>query len=97
MRRRATTWSFPCGTLGAGNRGCICCPTSSEQASASGIRESLHHGVESRGELDPAVAAYIREHGLYKEGRSSEASAERNSPTTVNCRTIESESAEPHA
>ena len=46
-------------------------PDLEEQASASGIRESLHHGVESRGELDPGVAAYIREHGLYKEDSES--------------------------
>ena len=45
-------------------------PDLSEQASASGIRESLHHGVESRGELDAAVAAYIRKNGLYKEGQA---------------------------
>lgn len=44
-------------------------PGLSEQASASGIRESLHRGIASQGELDPAVAAYIREHGLYKEER----------------------------
>jgi nicotinate-nucleotide adenylyltransferase len=46
-------------------------PDLSEPASASGIRASLYHGAEARGELDPAVAAYIREHGLYQEGRES--------------------------
>jgi nicotinate-nucleotide adenylyltransferase len=44
-------------------------PDLREQASASGVRESLQRGVQTRGELDPAVAAYIREHGLYKETR----------------------------
>ena len=44
-------------------------PDLQEPASASGIRASLQRGAEQPWELDPAVAAYIREHGLYQNGR----------------------------
>jgi nicotinate-nucleotide adenylyltransferase len=44
-------------------------PDLRESASASGIRESLQQSDDARGEVNPAVATYIREHGLYKEGR----------------------------
>jgi nicotinate-nucleotide adenylyltransferase len=40
-------------------------PDLQEPASASGIRASLERGAEQPWELDPAVAGYIREHGLY--------------------------------
>jgi nicotinate-nucleotide adenylyltransferase len=46
-------------------------PDLRELASASGIRESLLHGAGPRAELDPEVAAYIREHGLYQHGSES--------------------------
>ena len=46
-------------------------PDLSELASATGIRASLQRGAEPRWDLDPAVAAYIREHGLYRDSRAS--------------------------
>jgi nicotinate-nucleotide adenylyltransferase len=46
-------------------------PELREPASASGIRESLQRGAEPRWELEPAVAAYIREHELYRDSRAS--------------------------
>lgn len=46
-------------------------PDLMEPASASGIRASLQRGAEARWELEPAVAAYIREHGLYRDSRAS--------------------------
>jgi len=42
-------------------------PDLRELASATGIRASLERGHVPRSELDPAVAEYIREHGLYEE------------------------------
>ncbi len=42
-------------------------PDLRELTSASGIRASLERGGLPRNELDPAVAGYIREHGLYEE------------------------------
>lgn len=42
-------------------------PDLRELASASGIRASLERGGIPRNQLDPAVAAYIREHSLYEE------------------------------
>ncbi len=42
-------------------------PDLREPASATGIRASVQRGAASRMELEPAVAAYIREHGLYLE------------------------------
>ena len=42
-------------------------PHLQEPASATGIRRSLRQGEEPRWDLAPAVAAYIREHGLYQE------------------------------
>ena len=44
-------------------------PDLRELASASGIREALEKGAEAKEALVPAVAAYIREHGLYRDGR----------------------------
>ncbi len=46
-------------------------PDLSELASASGIRASLQRGAEPRWDLDPKVAAYIREQGLYRDSRAS--------------------------
>ena len=46
-------------------------PDLKELASASGIRESLQHGRIAQTELQPAVAAYIQEHGLYEGGGDS--------------------------
>lgn len=46
-------------------------PELQEPASASGIRESLQRGAEPRWELDPAVAAYIHDHGLYRNSQAS--------------------------
>jgi len=43
-------------------------PDLKELASASGIREALQQGSITRTDLEPAVAAYIREHGLYEGG-----------------------------
>ena len=55
--------------VGAGNRGCISCQTSASRprpaASASRCTTALSRGGSSM----PAVAAYIRKHGLYKEGQ----------------------------
>jgi nicotinate-nucleotide adenylyltransferase len=44
-------------------------PDLDEDASASGVRASIHHGDDPSRLLDPAVAAWIREHGLYREER----------------------------
>jgi nicotinate-nucleotide adenylyltransferase len=46
-------------------------PHLQEPASATGIRASLQRGGEPRWELEPAVSAYIREHGLYRDSRAS--------------------------
>lgn len=46
-------------------------PHLQEPASATGIRRSLRHGEEPQWDLDPAVAAYIAEHGLYRDTRAS--------------------------
>lgn len=46
-------------------------PHLQEPASATGIRRSLQAGAEPRWELAPAVAAYIAEHGLYRDSRVS--------------------------
>jgi nicotinate-nucleotide adenylyltransferase len=46
-------------------------PHLSEPASATGIRRSLQQGAEPRWDLAPAVAAYIAEHGLYRDSRAS--------------------------
>jgi nicotinate-nucleotide adenylyltransferase len=56
---------------GSGESKLYLLPDLEEPASASGIRESLKRGAEPRWELDPAVAAYIREHGLYRDRRAS--------------------------
>ena len=45
-------------------------PDLDEDASASSVRASLHSSGGAGSDLDPAVAAYIREHGLYREERS---------------------------
>lgn len=45
-------------------------PHLQEPASASGIRRSLRQGEEPRWDLDPAVAAYISQHGLYRDTRA---------------------------
>ncbi len=42
-------------------------PDLQEPASATGIRASLERGGIPRSQLDPAVADYIRQHGLYEE------------------------------
>jgi len=54
---------------GAGHRESRLCllPDLRDQASATGIRASLERGGVPRGELDPAVTAYIREHRLYED------------------------------
>jgi nicotinate-nucleotide adenylyltransferase len=46
-------------------------PHLQEPASATGIRRSLQQGAEPRWDLAPAVAAYIAEHGLYRDTRAS--------------------------
>lgn len=46
-------------------------PDLRELASASDIREALQQGGGAGAELAPAVAAYIREHGLYGASRGS--------------------------
>ncbi len=46
-------------------------PHLQEPASATGIRRSLQEGAEPHWELAPAVAAYIAEHGLYRDSRAS--------------------------
>ena len=46
-------------------------PDLQELAAATDIRASLHRGTIPRGELVPAVAAYIREHGLYRQEQDS--------------------------
>jgi nicotinate-nucleotide adenylyltransferase len=56
---------------GSGESRLYLLPDLEEPASASRIRESLERGAEPRWELDPAVAAYIREHGLYRDRRAS--------------------------
>lgn len=45
-------------------------PDLQEPASATGIRASLERGATPRGELDPAVAGYIRRHQLYEYAAS---------------------------
>lgn len=44
-------------------------PDLDEDASASSVRANLHDGGGAASDLDPAVAAFIREHGLYREER----------------------------
>jgi len=44
-------------------------PDLDEDASASGVRASLHHGAGAPRGLDPAVAAWISERGLYRKRR----------------------------
>ncbi len=46
-------------------------PHLQEPASATGIRRSLQQGAEPRWDLAPTVAAYIAEHGLYRDTRAS--------------------------
>ncbi len=46
-------------------------PHLQEPASATGIRQSLQQGAEPRWDLAPTVAAYIAEHGLYRDTRAS--------------------------
>jgi nicotinate-nucleotide adenylyltransferase len=46
-------------------------PDLEEPASASGIRSELEQGANPGQHLDPAVAAYIREHHLYQPERPS--------------------------
>jgi nicotinate-nucleotide adenylyltransferase len=46
-------------------------PHLQEPASATGIRRSLQQGAAPRWDLAPAVAAYIAEHGLYRDSRAS--------------------------
>lgn len=59
--------------IGAGHREArlYLLPHLQEPASATGIRRSLRQGEEPRWDLDPAVAAYIAEHGLYRDSRAS--------------------------
>ena len=45
-------------------------PHLKEPASATGIRRSLQQGAEPEWDLDPAVAAYIHEHGLYRDSQA---------------------------
>jgi len=47
-------------------------PDLQELASATGIRASLQHGAGPQMELQPVVADYIREHGLYQESGALE-------------------------
>lgn len=49
----------------------ILLPDLAELASASNIRSALQHGADPRTILHPAVASYIREHGLYPEIQES--------------------------
>jgi nicotinate-nucleotide adenylyltransferase len=42
-------------------------PDLDDDTSASSLRAGLQQGEDASGALDPAVAAWIREHGLYRE------------------------------
>lgn len=44
-------------------------PDLDELASASAIRTALQRGTDAQTVLNPAVAAYVHEHGLYREER----------------------------
>jgi nicotinate-nucleotide adenylyltransferase len=46
-------------------------PDLDEDASASGVRSRLHQGEDAAALLHPAVAAWIGEHGLYREDASA--------------------------
>lgn len=46
-------------------------PDLDDDASASYVRASLHHGGDAAAALDPAVAEWIREHELYREDGNS--------------------------
>lgn len=46
-------------------------PDLDEVASATSIRAALQQGADPQTILDPAVAAWIREHGLYQEDRGA--------------------------
>jgi len=45
--------------------------------SASAIRRRLERGAPTEGLLDPAVAAYIRTHGLYRPARTADGASPR--------------------
>ncbi len=46
-------------------------PDLDEDASASSVRASLHHGAREPSALHPAVAAWIHEHGLYRNDENA--------------------------
>ena len=46
-------------------------PDLDETASASSARAALRHGAGAPAVLNPAVAAFVREHGLYQEDRGA--------------------------
>ena len=55
-----------CGTLDTANRGCICCPISrNKRRPAASASRCITASSRGRSSI-PAVAAYIREHGLYQ-------------------------------